>query len=72
MILFQAAVRWPRGGPDAQGQMVDDGFTGSRLGVLETPSAIHRAFQKDTLTGDREKKMCFLIYRDNTTGMYFE
>ena len=51
------------GCPKAQGQMVDGGLTGSRLGVLETLSAVHRASQKDTLTGNREKNMLFSSQR---------
>lgn len=64
IIRFQAAIWRPR----SSGQMVDGGLTGSQLGVLKTQSAVHRAFQKDTLTGNREKH-CFLIYTDNTTSI---
>lgn len=35
--------------------MVDGRLKGSKSGGLETPSAIHRDFQRDTLRGNKEK-----------------
>lgn len=43
-----------------------------QIGVLETPSAAHRGVQKDTFTGNKEKKMCYLIHRAYTPGMCSE
>ena len=36
-----------------------------QIGVLETPSAAHRGVQKDTLMGNKEKKMRFTVYHNS-------
>lgn len=45
--------------PRSTRQMVDGGLEGSRSGRLETPSAVHRGFHKNTLTGHKAKKCVF-------------
>lgn len=67
MIRFQEAIWLPRS-MRADGRWLTQR---KQIGVLETPSAVHRGTQKDALTGNREK-LCYLIHRANTSGMYSE